>query len=127
MALSHGTLPPSARKSHKLSVQETFLRLIQNGSKTVEGRLGKNNIRAIRVGDFIEFYTHDFPGSPLCCVAGIHSYASFEEMLHTEGLHNCLPCAQTILEGVALYHQFPMYKERESELGVVAIRIALIA
>ncbi|HUD00913.1 MAG TPA: hypothetical protein VMR37_01165, partial [Rhabdochlamydiaceae bacterium] len=53
----------------------------------------------------------------------LRTFPTFREMLKKEGLENCLPGMADLEEGVAVYHHFPRYREREKELGVLAIGI----
>ena len=69
------------------------------------------------------YYIENKNDDAVCEVISTHVYNTFHQMLSHEGIENCLPGVKDLDKGTELYHSFPNYKERESELGVIAIRI----
>ena len=58
-------------------------------------------------------------------VTGKAEYKSFTEYLKTEGLGKCLPTMPSLAHGLSVYYKY-FSKEKEEEVGVVAIRFELI-
>lgn len=66
--------------THDMKLGRTALRLISSGSQTAEGRLASGRLRAIKIGDILNFNA----GALLCRVTRITIYSSFAEMVHAE-------------------------------------------
>lgn len=111
-------------KLHKVFLKKQYLKLIESGKKTVEGRVGKEKFRLISQGDTIEFISSDDKQTSLMCiVTRVAQYHSFRQMLEKEGVNNCLPGTLTIEEGISIYHQFPNYKDGAQKYGVCAFKL----
>ena len=100
-----------------------YLRLIQNGSKTVEGRIHSGQFKWLKVGETVEFMPG--PVSVRCVITTKNVYRSFREMLEREGVSKCLPDVRSIDEGVRIYESIPSYRERAQREGVVAFGVRL--
>lgn len=101
-------------------VSEPWFSLIASGVKTCEGRLCKDDFRAIQVGDILVF--HHANATCRTRVVCLTTYDTFEEYLQEEGLDACLPGVASIEEGVAVYHQYYSWEE-ECLYGVRGIQI----
>jgi ASC-1-like (ASCH) protein len=101
--------------------------MVQSGRKTVEGRIRKPELQALKVNDIIRFKTHLGASKKESFVdvgvTYLHFYTTFQEMLEKEGLQRCLPDVASIQEGVKIYHSFAHYKEKELSHGILAIGI----
>jgi ASC-1-like (ASCH) protein len=107
------------------NIRPQYFDLIQNGKKTIEGRIATKEILSLKVGENIVFLSEE--KEPMkCVVKSLRVYHSFELMIEKEGIEKVLPGIKTIEEGVALYRSFPNYEEREKMFGVVAIEIEVI-
>ncbi|CAK7322659.1 unnamed protein product [Dovyalis caffra] len=91
-------------------VNEPFFTQLKDGLKTVEGRIGSGALIL-------------FNKCVLLQVQEVQQYASFSEMLETEGLAKVLPGVNTIDEGVRVYRKF-YTEEKERSNGVLAICVA---
>ena len=112
---------------HLIGIQKEYLQWIKVGKKTVEGRINSGKYTEITVGSELGFHEDSCPDDIfICSVTAINHYDSFEQMLTQEGLQKCLPGIQTMQEGIAIYRQFPGYKENESICGVLAIQIKIV-
>ncbi len=112
------------RAFHSLSLMNKYWLQIENGKKTVEGRIFDGIARHIRAQDIIQFSMNNDPAKNLFCkVTKADKFDTFEEMLRVLGLGKCLPDVKSIEEGVAIYHSFSNYAEREKKFGVVGFSI----
>jgi len=108
-------------KLHSMNIEEEFLRLMIDGKKKVEGRLYDEKRRQIRAGDYLRFIAQSGLEAYFL-VTDVKVYPGFMEMLESEGLHNVLPKARSLANGIRVYRRF--YREREElEYGVCAIHI----
>ena len=113
---------------------EPWFSLLQQGYKTVEGRLARNPKyeQVLEEGSIIVFRhnpSHQLldkstqaNASFKARVTRVRKYTSFEQYLTREGLGVCLPGVASIKDGVAVYRQF-YTKEDEEAFGVLAIHI----
>ena len=107
-------------------LSEPWFSLISLGLKTVEGRLNKGRFKDMQVNDIIEWHNEDFKERKILTkIVGKEEYKTFEEYLKKEGLDKCLPGIPTMEHGLSVYYKY-FTKEKETEFGVVAIRIELI-
>ena len=104
-------------------LSEPWFSLISLGLKTVEGRLNKGRFQEMQIGDIIEWHNEDFkPRTFLTKIIGKTEYKTFEEYLTKEGLDKCLPGMKNLEEGLSVYYKY-FSKEKESEFGVIAVKI----
>jgi ASC-1-like (ASCH) protein len=114
--------------SHSLLIQAQFLDFIDQGFKTVEGRLGSDKYSLVKPGDIFEFVTVEDETRRLrCVVLQVFKYMSFQNMLESQGLKKCLPHIDSIDEGVKVYRSFPGYAEGEKTYGAFAFHIKKIS
>ena len=100
-----------------INIQEPYASQLLNGAKTVEGRLNKGKFAAAQVGDTLRVNDQaEFE------IVVKNSYATFREMLESEGVANMIPDAHTVDEALQVYYQF-YTPEQEREFGVVALRL----
>ena len=104
---------------YKKHVSEPWFSLIQQGIKTVEGRINKGDFAKMTIGDTIIFTNTDVDWS--VTIKDIKIYNTFEEYLNSETLERCLPHTdiQTIEDGLKVYYQYYSTHE-EREFGVKA-------
>lgn len=109
----------------QLHLQETYLRAIAAGTKTVEGRLLKpGKYDTWQVGDRVEMICGD--ERLWVVIDGLRQYPSVVEMLEAEGLEAMLPGVATLEEGAAIYHAFWTVEE-VAQCGMLAIGIRVVA
>lgn len=86
-------------------VSQPYYDLIKNGSKTIEGRLLKDDWGRIMSGNKIIWTNPDSEGFIQTIVTDIYLFNSFEEMLKDgDNLHKTLPNVNTIEEGINIYN-----------------------
>ena len=98
--------------------------MIQSGKKTVEGRIATPKYRSFSTGDTLTFKTTGIDVLSTK-IMELKCFTSFENMLSYFGVQACLPGLVTIEEAVKVYRSLPGYKEKESQFGVIGIRIYL--
>lgn len=106
-------------------VGEPWFSLIATGSKTVEGRLHRDDWKEMKEGDIIDFTNDEFGflRKHRVKITRTKTYSTFERYLRGERICCCLPTVNKIAHGVAIYRKF--YSEAdEYRYGVVAIRIS---
>ncbi|KAK9141199.1 hypothetical protein Scep_010880 [Stephania cephalantha] len=102
----------------ELHVQEPFFSQLRVGEKTIEGRCAVGDYKRIEPGAMLVFNK-----CLVLEVQDVRRYASFYEMLMTEGLGKVLPGVKTIEEGVQIYRNF-YSEEKEKTSGVLAICVS---
>jgi ASC-1-like (ASCH) protein len=107
-------------------LSEPWFSMISIGLKTVEGRLNKGRFNDMEIGDIIEWHNEDFKERKILTkIIEKNKYKTFEEYLVSEGLSACLPGIPSLEHGLSVYFKY-FSKEKESEFGVVAIKIKVI-
>ena len=110
-----------------LSLQLQYFHAIKIGLKIVEGRPNSLKFKDIAPGDKISFTCVSTHEIIYCTVIAVTGYSNFYEMLDQQGLQNMLPGVNDIQQGVAVYENFPGYREKVKKYGAIAIEIKLIA
>ncbi|MCL5018833.1 MAG: isomerase [Candidatus Pacearchaeota archaeon] len=112
--------------------EENYLKLL-NSKKEVEGRVPdpskeRKQYNKIVRGDKIVIRVVDEKFQPVNTIKPLEFIASYnkkydsvKEMLESEGLERVLPEANSIEEGIKLYHNLPGYEERIKINGIHAI------
>ncbi|XP_011091624.1 uncharacterized protein LOC105172005 isoform X1 [Sesamum indicum] len=103
----------------ELDVQEPFFSQLSDGLKTIEGRCAVGKYKRFQSGHFLLFNK-----CLMAQVQDVRQYASFHEMLETEGLSKVLPGVTSIEEGVQVYRRF-YSEEKERSNGVLAICVSI--
>jgi ASC-1-like (ASCH) protein len=105
-------------------ISEPWFTSILFHKKTVEGRLDKDDIQKMKVGDLIIFINNDleFERKIVVEITNINNYPTFQSYLEKEGLENCLPGVDTIENGLKVYYKY-YTKEDEEKYQVKAITI----
>lgn len=101
---------------------EPYFTFMQQGKKTIEGRIKKGYYRLIKPCDHIIIYNEDETKNLEVLVKRVTTYKSFKELLENEILGKVLPDAKTIDQGISIYKIF-YSKEQEKKFGVVAIEV----
>ena len=104
-------------RTKTLWIKDEYLQLILAGLKTVEVRVGYDNITRLRVGDRLLLNDrHPF------VIRRIGRYASFEELLAHE---DATAIAPDVPPGQLLERLRAIYPPEKEALGVVALEIKL--
>ncbi len=109
---------------HEVPCFEPYMTFIEEGKKTIEGRVGTSYYTKIRSGSILRL--HNRKKEIWCDVTRTHAYSTFKDMLEKEGLKNMLPQAKSIEEGVKIYRKFPTFAEKENKFGAYAIEVKFI-
>lgn len=104
-----------------------YIEMIQEGTKTVEGRINSGRFRRVSPEDRIRFFDRNQPDfGVLCEITGIRKYPDFRSMLMSEGFQQMIPDVSTLEEAVNVYNAIPSYRERVRKSGVLALRLKVI-
>lgn len=103
---------------------EPYMTFIEQGKKTIEGRVGTSYYTKIKSGDVV--CLHNRTKEIWCEIIRTQHYPTFKDMLKQEGLHNMLPQATTIEEGIQIYRKFPTFAEKEIKFGAYAMEVKFI-
>lgn len=109
-----------------LSLPERPFRAIKNRTKTVEGRVPKENnskYHKMSEGDKIIITNEDTGEKMEAIITFKHHYPSVRLMLTSEGVQNILSSGGTIEDGIKSYNSFSGYKENLPRFGIYAIGI----
>ncbi len=120
---------PNAK--HKLSIINTasrpYLRWLNDGVKTAEGRVNGFVCQRMQVGESILLFDKKTEQYIFGLISRKSAYKNFEQMLLSEGMKNMLPFLSdeaSILDGVRVYESFPQ-AYRVKKFGCVAIAIEI--
>ena len=110
-----------------LSLRQQYFDAIKLGLKTVEGRLNSPKFKDLKPGMNISFTSVNTNEIIVYTVEAMNVYANFTDMLQSEGVDKMLPGITSIDEGVALYENFPGYRDDVKKSGALAIRIKKVS
>jgi len=117
----------------EIGIESSVLQDILDGSKTIEGRLGKVKFLKLRVGDKVSLrediwqngeIVESVPGQGIILIRQLLYFETFEEMLSSIDFQEIIPRAQNVNEVLAEYRKY-YSPEDEKEYGVVAITFSL--
>lgn len=109
-------------RAREMNLYRRYFDLVANGTKTIEVRVQYPNLRSLKAGDYIRFTCGR--DDALTKVKRVARYASFEEMLDTEGPEKVNP---TSPRSQQLANIRRIYGPEKEALGVLAIEIELVA
>jgi ASC-1-like (ASCH) protein len=123
----NGDRPP---REFELTASEPWLSLIENGQKTVEGRLFKGIVEEFRVNDTIRFFNkmNGKEKSVTAKITKLTKYSNFGDLLFNEKLYKVLPGLPNIKCGILVYSK--LYKNSTfneiKQFGTLAIELAVV-
>jgi ASC-1-like (ASCH) protein len=123
----NGDRPP---REFELTTSEPWLSLIENGQKTVEGRLFKGIVEEFRVNDTIRFFNkmNGKEKSVTAKITKLTKYSNFGDLLFNEKLYKVLPGLPNIKCGILVYSK--LYKNSTfneiKQFGTLAIELAVV-
>jgi ASC-1-like (ASCH) protein len=104
-----------------LKIDREYFYDIENGKKTVEGRVLKDKYKKINIDSIIKFVNRgDEKEKILCKVTKIEKFENFAEMINNVGIKKLLPSISLGERGVEIYRSFGNYRNEEKEFDVVA-------
>lgn len=112
---------PSVPQRRFFRLQRQYLENIKSGRKRWEGRLNVGAAAGVSIGCKATFSS----GSDTLemTVRSVRYYKTFEAMLCDLGVDTCLPGIGSLSQGIAIYHSFPGYAQKERQFGVVAMEL----
>ena len=113
--------PKAGVRAREMNLYRRYFDLVATGRKTIEVRVQYPNLRTLTVGDHIRFVCGR--DDALTRVKRVARYASFEEMLDTEGPANVNPDSPRDQQ---LANIRRIYGPEKEALGVLAIEIELL-
>ena len=123
----NGDRPP---REFELTTSEPWLSLIENGQKTVEGRLFKGIVEEFRVNDTIRFFNkmNGKEKSVTVKITKLTKYSNFGDLLFNEKLYKVLPGLPNIKCGILVYSK--LYKNSTfneiKQFGTLAIELSVV-
>ncbi|MEU7859577.1 ASCH domain-containing protein [Nonomuraea sp. NPDC049141] len=111
----------NAMRAREMNLYRRYFDLVATGRKTIEVRVQCPNLRTLTAGDHIRFVCGR--DDVLTRVKRVARYASFEEMLDTEGPANVNPDSPRDQQ---LANIRRIYGPEKEALGVLAIEIELL-
>ena len=103
----------------KLRIKYPYFRDIMSGAKTLEVRVGYDNIKKFSEGELLQLETSRTSG--VVRIKSIRIYDNFADMLAVEPWHEIVPQVNSQEAAVRLLREiYPLHKER---LGVHVIEV----
>jgi ASC-1-like (ASCH) protein len=115
-------------REFELTIREPWFSLIENGQKTVEGRLFKGIFTEFRVNDTIRFINrwNGKEKSVTTKITKLTKYPNFGDLLFHEELYKVLPGIPNIKCGITLYDKIYKDFNEIKEYGTLAIELKVI-
>ena len=114
-------------KEHTMGLRPVPMNSIRSGLKTIELRLYDEKRKNIAVGDFIKFVNSDDPSDVLRAkVDDLFVFDSFDELYKALPLSECGYTKETIDKASPSDMEAYYSKEKQSQYGVVGIKISLV-
>lgn len=104
---------------HTMRIKRPYYDAIMAGRKTLEVRVGYDNIRRYQAGEIVRLETSQ--ASATVKIKSVRIYASFEDMLATEGWQKIAPDAVDAAD--ALHRIQGIYPPEKEALGVYVFEI----
>nr|VFJ62943.1 MAG: ASC-1 homology (ASCH) domain-containing protein [Candidatus Kentron sp. FW] len=111
---------------HSCTLMEKYIRLIQDGQKTVEARVATPMFRKWQPSDVVNFFSRRNPKIAVRVkILDVNRYSSFHAMLTSETPEKLIPGITSVEQAVGEYLKIPRYAERE-KLGVLAFKLSVL-
>ena len=102
----------------RIFFKQKYLRLILEGKKCLEGRVGYKNIKRFRIGD--EVYLN---GKYKAQITNIWTYPTFKEALSHHNYKLLLPDAESQKEALKVYNDlYPLWKQKKYGVCILEIK-----
>lgn len=111
-------------KHEIMHVQEPWFSHIKEGRKSIEGRLNKGRFAALKKNQIVIWQNGDKKVKTK--IVDIFNYKTFRQMIEQEGLKHSLPGIDTVDNGVDNVYMKFYTPEKESEFGVLAIKVEVM-
>lgn len=102
-----------------MRLKKKYLDLMRSGDKTLEVRVGYNNIKKVRVGDQVAFLSRD--DRLIKEIVRVGRYKSFAEMLKIEDYRKILP-DMNLLEVKSMLAE--IYPKNKEQLGIIVFEVS---
>jgi ASC-1-like (ASCH) protein len=124
-SINNANRPP---REFELTISEPWFSLIENGQKSVEGRLFKGIFTQFRVNDTIRFINkwNGKEKSLTVKITKLTKYPNFGDLLFNEKLYKVLPGFPNIKCGIVLYDRLYSSFNEIKEHGTLAIEIKVV-
>jgi ASC-1-like (ASCH) protein len=115
-------------REFELTIREPWFSLIENGQKTVEGRIFKGIFTEFEVNDTIRFINkwNGKEKSVTAKITKLTKYPNFGDLLFHEELYKVLPGLPNIKCGIALYDKIYKDFNEIKEYGTLAIQLKVL-
>ena len=98
--------------------KQKYLRYIVDGKKSLEGRVGYDNIKKFRVGDYV--YLN---GEYKAKIIDIKNFHTFKDAVTENNYKLLIPEAHSVEETVKIYEKlFPLWKQRKLGVYIFGIK-----
>ena len=102
----------------RLFFKQKYLQFILKGKKRLEGRVGYNNIRKFKRGDYV--YLN---GIYKAKIVNIWTYSTFEEALQNYDYKLLIPDANSQQDALRVYNNlYPLWKQRKYGVYIFEIK-----
>lgn len=102
----------------RMFFKQKYLRYILEGKKLLEGRVGYNNIKKFKVGDYV--YLN---GKYKAQIIDIKRYRTFKDAVNENNYKLLIPDAYSVEETVKMYEKLiPLWKQKKLGVYIFEIR-----
>ena len=111
-------------KTYGCTLKGEYVRQIQSGDKTFEGRIYSGLFRHYQEGDTVTWFAGDLKVRTE--ITAVRRFDSFDGMLRSVGFKKMLPLVSTMEGALGAYNSIPGYSEKAKQFGVVAFGLRVI-
>ena len=105
----------------ELHLQDQYFKAVQDGTKTIEGRLAKEKYRSLKAGEKITFIA-DSGETLMKTIEAIHIFPTFKDAFRVLKYQDAVPGIDNMENAVKVYESFyPM--EEQQKYNVVFLKL----
>lgn len=99
-------------------LKEKYLRYVLEGKKSLEGRVGYEDIRRFKVGDYV-YLNEEYKAQ----ITNIYKYSTFKEAVNEKNYKLLIPDASSVGEAVKIYNSiYPIWKQKEFGVYIFEVK-----
>ena len=113
---------------HTMNLSEPWFSLVNDGTKTIEGRIYDDKRRTIQIGDTITFTNNGNSFSKVVVNLAIWDNTNkktgkvgWKNVIDWTNYKKLIPTAENDKEAIKVYEDIPGYKEKAKEFGIIFI------
>ena len=93
----------------RMFFKQKYLNYILDGKKTLEGRVGYDNIRRFKAGDYV-YLNEEYRAK----ITNVWKYSTFNEAVNENNYKLLIPDANSLGEAIRIYENlYPLWKQKK--------------